>query len=404
MRGAGWAPVLVEFGDAEVYAHVFHVFRGEGGGSRAAFHDKGLVERGGGMKRAIGWLQGALLAALVPQCATAAEFIGLGHLPGHDSSSGVVAISADGSVVVGNSYGQGTEVFRWTRAGGMVGLGAEGSASDASGDGSVIVGGTPYPGFRWTSAGGMGPLPSSTLGQVLPSKLNHDGSVIVGRLNGVETARWTQATGWVGLGGISSTGGPYDFPHAVSDDGSVIVGEALKDLSVRAFRWTPAGGMQDLGVPPGADYVAARGISNDGNVVGGGLRNTGGNEVPFKWTEAGGFVRLAIFGEPAHNHSVLDANVDGSILAGASGGEAVIWDGGGIHTVESILIAQGIDLTGWSLGSAIISADGTTVAGSGFQNGKIEAWVAVIVPEPSALAVLVVGLAPLLGRTRARRL
>jgi uncharacterized membrane protein len=266
-----------------------------------------------------------------------------------------------------------------------------------SGDGSVIVG----PDVRWTEGGGMGPLPPSNLGTIVPVKLNHDGSVIVGRLNGTETARWTQATGWVALGGVPGPGSPYDFPYAVSDDGGVIVGETLK-FPGRSFRWTPAGGMQELGLPPGATGVATRAISNDGNVVGGSLRDANGRDVPVKWTQAGGFVPLALYGDPAYQHSVLDANFDGSILAGTSGRKAVIWDAGGIHTVESILMAQGIDLTGWSLQIAIISADGTTLGGSGFHNGKTEAWVAVIVPEPSALAVLIAGLAPLMAGRRAR--
>ena len=59
------------------------------------------------------------------------SFAGLGDLPGGSFSSHALGISADGSVVVGrgNSSSEtsdpfGTyEAFRWTEAGGMVGLG-----------------------------------------------------------------------------------------------------------------------------------------------------------------------------------------------------------------------------------------------------------------------------------------
>ena len=81
----------------------------------------------------------------------------------------------------GNSN-SGTEAFRWTSGGGMVGLGdlPGGSFSShafgVSSDGSVVVesshsvsGG--YEAFRWTSAGGMvglGDLPAGTA-QVMPT-------------------------------------------------------------------------------------------------------------------------------------------------------------------------------------------------------------------------------------------
>ena len=55
-----------------------------------------------------------------------ADFIPLGHLPG-GSSSDAQAVSADGMVAVGNSNsassGPFVEMFRWTQATGMVGLG-----------------------------------------------------------------------------------------------------------------------------------------------------------------------------------------------------------------------------------------------------------------------------------------
>ena len=75
--------------------------------------------------------------------------IGLGDLPGGAHSSTALAVSADGSVVVGwssSDFAQGRGVaFRWTEASGMDHLGNLGgdftsSASATSGDGSLVVG------------------------------------------------------------------------------------------------------------------------------------------------------------------------------------------------------------------------------------------------------------------------
>ena len=73
--------------------------------------------------------------------------VGLGFLPGYTGSQ-AFAVSADGSVAVGDSYGTGsneTRAFRWTASGGMVSLGfipggTVTTAGGVSGDGSVVVG------------------------------------------------------------------------------------------------------------------------------------------------------------------------------------------------------------------------------------------------------------------------
>ncbi|WP_277874339.1 MULTISPECIES: PEP-CTERM sorting domain-containing protein [Microcystis] len=101
--------------------------------------------------------------------------VGLGYLPGVNGFLGFSeanGVSADGSVVVGYSNGGNgfngnlIEAFRWTQAGGMVGLGvlSGGIASYANGvsaDGSVVVGYSrtgPFTGaeaFIWNSTQGM---------------------------------------------------------------------------------------------------------------------------------------------------------------------------------------------------------------------------------------------------------
>jgi probable HAF family extracellular repeat protein len=66
-----------------------------------------------------------LISAFVASSAIAqATFMGLGDLPGGEIASTPAAVSADGSVVVGDSYStSGQEAFLWTLAGGISDLG-----------------------------------------------------------------------------------------------------------------------------------------------------------------------------------------------------------------------------------------------------------------------------------------
>src|SRR5690606_6293045 len=80
----------------------------------------------------------ALAVALAAAAPAAADpfFLGLGDLPGGSFWSEARGVSADGSTVIGFSLREnGQEAFRWTEAGGMVGLGVlpGGFASEARG-------------------------------------------------------------------------------------------------------------------------------------------------------------------------------------------------------------------------------------------------------------------------------
>ena len=94
-----------------------------------------------------------------------AVFMGLGFLPGGMASE-ARGISANGAVVVGRSESGsalGSEAFRWTSGGGMVGLGDlpggsfNSDALATSADGSVVVGGSESASgseaFRWEDTG-----------------------------------------------------------------------------------------------------------------------------------------------------------------------------------------------------------------------------------------------------------
>ncbi len=220
--------------------------------------------------------------------------VGLGDLPGGFVGSNAYDVSADGSVIVGQSFvTNGIEAFRWTQETGMVGLGqfADGLASVATGvsaDGSVVVGNVEVGvgqnrGFHWTQQTGMQIIGDDD-SSVFVDAVSGDGSVAVGRWttsNGTQAFRWTQETGMVGLGVL--TGDFSSSANGVSSDGSVIVGESADHNGwSEAFRWTAVGGMEGLGyLPESSAYSYASDVSPSGCVVVGAAASWGYQSAPF---------------------------------------------------------------------------------------------------------------------------
>ena len=70
-----------------------------------------------------------------------------------------------------------------------------------------------------------------------------------------------------GLGALSGAGFSSQA-HAVSVDGSTIVGVSNSTSGSQAFRWTSGGGMQGLGDLSGGQFLSdAYGVSANGSVV-----------------------------------------------------------------------------------------------------------------------------------------
>jgi probable HAF family extracellular repeat protein len=116
--------------------------------------------------------------------------------------------------------------------------------------------------------------------EALASDASLNGSVVVGQSRNKEG--WWQAFRWTASGGLQNLrtrGGPMSAAYAVSDDGSVVVGKVLtssNSASERAFRWTPSRGMQDLrralldagvGAVEGWVLISATAVSADGSVI-----------------------------------------------------------------------------------------------------------------------------------------
>jgi probable HAF family extracellular repeat protein len=267
-------------------------------------------------------------------------------------------ISADGSVIVGQSVGR---AARWengivSRLGILSGqpLATASIANGTSADGSVLVGtsgvdaGTPARAFRWE--GGTMTALSPEYTQALGASA--DGSVVVGYVcspSVCEAFRWTANTGIVGLGFRAD---PNSIARATSADGSVVVGESGWASTLRAFRWK-SGAMMDLGTLPGTFASRAMAVSANGSVVVGRNWVTARSSVAFIWTATRG-----------------------------------------MRNLNDVLIDDfGLDLTGWTLLEARdISADGRVIVGEGRDpSGRGQGWVAVL---PSSLIAVEIDIKP----------
>lgn len=232
--------------------------------------------------------------------------------------SEALGVSADGSVIVGVTGLEaencgflinkpcpppaGTEQgFRWTQTTGMVGLGTlpvgekSGSIARAvSADGSVVVGDAfnyflfcfvqhgggcfyskfPTHAFRWSSGSGIQDINGTTPSSVAKS-ISADGIHVVGATEELGAARWTSAEGFVTLG----LANPSQVANDVSADGTVIVGGGGQG----AFIWRGQGAYlkTSLMMLYGLDLTGwvlteATGISSDGRtIVGSGINPLG---------------------------------------------------------------------------------------------------------------------------------
>ena len=181
--------------------------------------------------------------------------VDLGTLGGH--SSGAVALSDDGEVIVGNS-------------------------ADASGHTRA---------FRWTPSHGMQDLGTLGGSEALAWRMNAAGTVVVG--TSAETDGTLRLFRWEKEAGMTR----IDIPdiaevHAArpADDGATIVGPYIDATGERrAYRWFLAHGWQDLGpLGPGGDVM----LSPDGQVITGHFRPAGNfssETSTWFWSEATGW-------------------------------------------------------------------------------------------------------------------
>lgn len=201
----------------------------------------------------------------------------------------------------------------------------------------------------------------------------------------IRAFRWTAATGVVDIGG--NPGGDI-LANAASSDGSVIVGSVNTGSGRRPFRWSMGAGMEtiDLG---GEVFSEATAVSPDGRVIAGYGDVPGQGGSGFIWTAADGVRSLPLPVGVTGTQQPAAVSRDGDIvfgtifLSGAGNQVAFVWDDlHGSRLLRDILIEQGAaTVTGWTLNTiSAISDDGLTLTGGGMAlaNAPTAPWLATI--------------------------
>ena len=334
--------------------------------------------------------EGACVAATSP-------FVDLGLPVDGAGSSASMSVSADGSVIVGNTgLDPIARPFRWTAATGVVRLPTvpghmDGNASSVSADGLTVVGGGgPWDdaedAFAWTEAAGVTTLGKpDCLGASRATTVSHDGKVVAGYVVPSAT-KAAVAVKWEN-GAATSLGllptAASSFVNAGSTDGNVFVGKS----GDQGFRWTAATGMVSVGtLASGGKYSEAFGVSADGTTVVG----TTATEA-YRWTQATGIVGIGMLDSDANAYAeAYAASGDGSVVVGMSSGlmgyRAFVWDAAhGMRDVRAVLAAAGVDMGTWQLQAVTgVSADGKVLVGYGatdaaaLQAGRLRAFRVIL--------------------------
>lgn len=259
-------------------------------------------------------------------------------------------------------------------------------ATDVSADGSVIVGNTQgaYETFRWTQSTGVVPLgratvPALGVGAGLP-KVSADGTRVTGTilddtLTAATQGLWKLGTGWQQLMPPSLPDGAivdqsWGSSWGLSGDGKVVSGLYWRNTNVgglaHASRWVEGVGLTDLG----SDGGASRANSNnfDGSVIVGFDENPiAGNRRAAVWTDG---VRQFMDSNPDNPGEANAVNSAGNIVVGEKWNDvdfynnATIWTrNGSSWTTQQLGLLPGTDPIFGSSVATDVNEDGTMVIG-----------------------------------------
>lgn len=359
----------------------------------------------------------------------AAEFHGLGDLPGGQSDSSAWAISSDGLTVVGTASSAArpesgfNEAYVWTPETDLVGLGFQSlqdnysTGRGVSADGNTVVGAGSLSGnvtaFRWTRDEGMqslGVVDGDVARQSYAEAVSQDGSVIAGLaiLSGAYPERafvWTEESGMSYLPPVPWMGERQKlWARDMSIDGTVIAGNSENGNSSwgdEGFLWSAENGYTHI--EPQGEIVTThiRAVSDDGTTVVGGLNYIVDDRVPggaMWWRQDVGVVDVGGLPDntPLGAH-FYDISGNGKVAVGqdwlVNGVHPIIWDEiYGVRNIEQLLredfgIAEALE--GWRLERALaVSRDGLTIVGGGVNpQGKREAWRVALDETPPPVLV-----------------
>jgi probable HAF family extracellular repeat protein len=309
------------------------------------------------------------------------------------------AIGGRGSIVVGTLRSGGG--FYWMPTSGVVYIGGT-SATAVSRDGRTIVGNALDAAGNeqaavWQRAAEwrlIGTFPGAqACDRLLTASYgaNGDGKVIVGLgWNGCSFARafrWSEATSVVDLG--SSVAGRSSRANAVSADGRVVVGWQEHATGPRqGARWVD--GDQELYVGPHGPVGEARAVNVDGSVVVGQTCSFADptDQSAWVWTPTGVRCYPAPRVRPLQPFisMALATSDDGRVIGGAQSfgleSEAILWlDGEPIYLVD-YLRSNGIAnaFEGWVNTGFVtaVSPDGKVIAGYGAGPRDFKGYVVIL--------------------------
>jgi hypothetical protein len=333
--------------------------------------------------------------------------------------------------------GLAADIAIWTENGGVEVLAPDTGiygwgVSGISSDGSTVYG----PNWVWTRSGGFQSLAAALqpLGNAAIFGCSEDGSVVTGWAQAGVSGPGATPTGdyfrWqVGQGAPQVL--PRDPQHpngyfpfsCLSGDGNVVGGHtwapsALYYESFAGALVTPAGATVITAESEG-NPTLVNDLSNDASVAVGQAALAGFGLVAFRWTAAGGLQDLQV---PGWGASAEGCSLFGDIVVGGTGGfsgpRAFYWTAGnGTRDLQTDLISNfglGTELIGWELWTALdVSFDGRAIVGFGRNpQGDYQAFVvrfpampAVVTPYglpcpgPQGLLDLTATKAPYIGTT-----
>ena len=232
---------------------------------------------------------------------------GLNDVGALDSSSPLTipqAMNESGHVVGSSRGSKGTlKAFFWTPESDILEIGAPGwsEALDIN-DSDQVVGYSDNGAFIWSQQDHFRYIGPEDARFSAATAVNRLGQVVGWARYEEDQPRaffWSPAEGLIDLGILSSSF-PLSMAYEISD-GGVVVGHSLStpgdgEQEVRAFRWTRQEGMLGLGRAPSNSRIALNAL---GQIVGTNLQATGvENPLAFLWTEEGS-VTLTATPEPA---------------------------------------------------------------------------------------------------------
>jgi probable HAF family extracellular repeat protein len=305
------------------------------------------------------------------------------------------AINSAGTIVTGHSdSSSGRHAFLWTAAGGLQDLGlmpdfTQTFAYGLSDDGTFVAGIGGFTGqdraFGWTAAtGAQALIPAwqnvlSTVNGVSASGACAGGFELApgGHLRAY---RWSPQTGVQNLGVTAPTEQVSSLAYAISRDGQTVIGVSgtgepgIGPQTSTNFRWTSATGMVPIPHYPGANGTISTAVSNSGVISGYAYVNF--QSLPIRWVSGATSSVSALPMLPgASSAQPMCISDDGSTIGGYTsteqGNVATLWtDSSGAIDLNAYLASRGVVMTQWKLeGVRALNADASVVAGYGTFRG-----------------------------------